>query len=529
MDSWAKMGLLQADNVLHHSGRRLNSLRGSSNAISQTGSSTVLPERSPAGGYMQSPSDDLSRAGQRSTALLVALDGFRPDYLDRPPSRHLRELMHAGVRARWMVPVFPSVTFPNFYSIATGLYPEHHGIISNNMKDSTLGRFGLRDTAAVHDPRWWGGEPIWVTAVKQGKRAATYFWPGSDVAIEGVRPTYYKVYDQRVPNADRVRQVLDWLSLPAEKAPALITVYFNDVDEAGHRFGPDAPETDSAIARVDSAVGAIMSGVNQGGLDGRVNLIVVSDHGMAGLSPSHLIYLDDFVIADQASPIDLGPVVSLIPRTGATDEVYARLSRAPHLKVYRRSEIPASYHYRSNPRIPPIVGVADEGWAVTTHAYVAAHGGELCGEFTDTRRTSIHAGHFPGSRTSFSGRRTGRAIPEHSRLRSCGAPPGPSPGSKRRIAGLSSGGHEELSLVPGRARAPHHDIARLCHHLFRLGLHLSRHSDRSGRGTAFSLCGAPVSGRWRSAFALVRQPRRRLTRPPAVDLHIAVGSDDLCL
>jgi predicted AlkP superfamily pyrophosphatase or phosphodiesterase len=275
-----------------------------------------------------------------------------------------------------MVPVFPSVTFPNFYTIATGLYPEHHGIVSNNMRDSTLGRFGLKDTAAVHDPRWWSGEPIWVTAVKQGRRAATYFWPGSDVAIAGVRPTYYEVYDQRVPNADRVRQVLDWLSLPEDKAPALITVYFNDVDDAGHRFGPDTPETDSAIARVDSAVGAIMSGLNQRGLDARVNLIVVSDHGMAALSPSHFIYLDDFVNADQASPVDLGPVVSLMPRTGATDEVYAGVSRAPHLKVYRRAEIPPSYHYRSNPRIPPIVGVADEGWAVTTHAYVAAHGGE---------------------------------------------------------------------------------------------------------------------------------------------------------
>ena len=130
-----------------------------------------------------------------STVVLIGLDGFHPSYLERPQSRHLRELASAGVRARSLIPVFPTLTFPNFYTMATGLYPEHHGIVSNTMVDSSLGRFTLRDRAAVRDPRWWGGEPIWVTAVRQGKRAATFFWPGSDVAIGGVRPTWYKVFD----------------------------------------------------------------------------------------------------------------------------------------------------------------------------------------------------------------------------------------------------------------------------------------------------------------------------------------------
>jgi len=312
----------------------------------------------------------VSAQSRSSTVVLIGLDGFHPSYLERPQSQHLRALAETGVRARALVPVFPTLTFPNFYSMATGLYPEHHGIVSNTMVDSTLGRFSLRDKAVAGDPRWWGGEPIWVTAVRQDKRAATYFWPGSDVAIGGVRPIWYKLFDASVPNADRVTQVLDWLSLPADRAPSLITVYFGDVDDAGHGFGPDAPETDAAIARVDSAVGAIMHGVKQRGMEERVNLVVVSDHGMARINPGHLIYLDDAVDPSAVNIVDLGPVLSLSPRAGAADSVYRALARLPHLRVYRKQDM-ARYHYGSHPRIPDIIAVADEGWLVTTHGLAA--------------------------------------------------------------------------------------------------------------------------------------------------------------
>jgi predicted AlkP superfamily pyrophosphatase or phosphodiesterase len=306
---------------------------------------------------------------------MVALDGFHPEYLSREPSRHLRRIAAEGVRARWMIPVFPTLTFPNFYSIATGLYPEHHGIVSNTIKDTLLGRFTLRDTAQVRDPRWWGGEPIWVTAVKQGKRTATFFWPGSDVPISGVRPTYYRLYDGSVPNAERIRQVLAWLSLPADSVPDLVTLYFGDVDQAGHDFGPNSPETDSAIARVDSAVGALLEGLRQRGL-ARVNVIVVSDHGMAEIRPGQLIHLDDYVDTTMVDVVDLGPVISLNSRGGNDIEVYRRLRKAhPHLTVYRKSEIPEQLHYRSHRRIPAIVGVADEGWMVTTHGQAASRRG----------------------------------------------------------------------------------------------------------------------------------------------------------
>jgi len=315
----------------------------------------------------RSPSE-IAGAPVGPTVVLIGLDGFHPSYLSRPASRHLRDLGRQGVQAKWMTPVFPTLTFPNFYSIATGLYPEHHGIVSNTMADSALGSFSLRDRRSIEDPRWWGGEPIWVTAVKQNHRAATYFWPGSDVQIKRVRPTYYKLYDASVPNAARVRQVLLWLSLPSAQAPSLVTLYFNDVDDAGHRFGPTAPETDSAIARVDSAIGALMNGLEQRGLAGKVNLIVVSDHGMAEVAPDHVINLEQLIDTAAVSLVDQGSILSLSPKAGRGDEIIARLRRSPHLRVYRKSDIPAALHYRAHPRIQPIVAVVDEGWTATARS-----------------------------------------------------------------------------------------------------------------------------------------------------------------
>jgi len=302
--------------------------------------------------------------------LLVSIDGFRADYLDRPEAVRLRGLAAEGVRARWLTPVFPSKTFPNHYSIVTGLYPEHHGIVSNTILDPETGRwFRISDRHAVRDSSWWGGEPIWVTAVKQGLRSATFFWPGSEAAIEGVRPTYWERYDARVPDAERVRRVLDWLSLPLDQAPSFVTLYFSEVDHAGHEFGPDAPETDSAIARVDSAIGMLLAGLDARGLAGPVDVIVVSDHGMAPLSPERTVYLGDYLDLAGVTVVEASPVAALVPPPGREEEVYERLHGAdPHLAVYRRSETPPRWHYRDNPRIPPILAVANEGWRISTRS-----------------------------------------------------------------------------------------------------------------------------------------------------------------
>ncbi len=306
--------------------------------------------------------------------LLISLDGFRYDYLDRPAAANLRALAARGVRARWMVPVFPTKTFPNHYSQVTGLYAEHHGVISNTMWDPALGWFSLAESSAVSraDPRWWGGEPLWVTAVRQERKSATFFWPGSDEEIAGTWPTYWRRYDSRVSTAERVTQVLAWLSLPPDSAPVFVTLYLSDVDHEGHDFGPDAPQTDSAIARVDSALGALLRGIEARGLAGRVNVIVVADHGMAATSPERLIYLDDYVDLSGITVVDWSPVALLAPKAGTAEDLYRALAgKHPHLTVYRRAEIPERLHYRAHPRIPPVVAVADEGWEITTRARVA--------------------------------------------------------------------------------------------------------------------------------------------------------------
>jgi predicted AlkP superfamily pyrophosphatase or phosphodiesterase len=302
--------------------------------------------------------------------VLVSLDGFRWDYLDRPEAAGLRAIAAGGVRARQMEPVFPTKTFPNHYSLVTGLWAEHHGIVGNTMEDAVLGRFVISDTVAVRTSGWWGGEPIWVTAEKQGRRAAAMFWPGSEAEIGGVRPSWYERYDDRRSHDARIRKVLEWLAMPRDSAPAMVTTYFSVVDNAGHRFGPDAPQTRAAIARVDSAVSALWRGIQAGPNGANVNLIIVADHGMVATSPSRRIILDDWLEQGTYHVVDLNPVALIAPSAGKEAEVFRRLSDAPHLQVYRRDQVPARWHFRDNPRITGIVAVAEEGWVIGTRAQV---------------------------------------------------------------------------------------------------------------------------------------------------------------
>jgi predicted AlkP superfamily pyrophosphatase or phosphodiesterase len=309
--------------------------------------------------------DTASPATPAPPLVLVGLDGFRHDYLDRAPAVHLRRLAAAGVRAERLVPVFPTKTFPALYSIVTGLTPDRHGIVANVMEDPALGRFRISDSTAVGDPRWWGGEPIWVTAIRQGRPAAAMFWPGSEAPIAGVRPTEWHRFDGTLPYAERVDRVLEWLARPPGRVPAIAMLYLEGVDAAGHRHGPDAPATDAAIAEVDRAVGRLLDGLDRLGPAGRVNLLVVSDHGMTGIDPARVVYLDDYVDTAAAAVVDLGPVTTLAPAAGRLAEVRERLRGAhPALTVYRREDLPAAWRFGTHPRIPPLVAVASPGWSV---------------------------------------------------------------------------------------------------------------------------------------------------------------------
>lgn len=304
--------------------------------------------------------------------LLVSLDGFRWDYIQRKPAARLRELAARGVRAERMIPVFPSKTFPNHYSIVTGLYAEEHGIVANAIRDSVLGLFSLRDTLAQSESRWWGGEPIWVTAERQGVRAASSSWPGSEASIKGHWPSWWSRYWHDEPHAARIEKILGWLALPLDSAPRVITTYFHDVDSDSHAHGTDSWQTDSAIAKVDRAVGALMDGIAALGLEDVVNVIVVSDHGMTDTDSSRWIAFDDYIDMADVEIVDWTPVAAIAPKPGAEARVYEALRNAhPRMQVYRKGELPARWHFNDHPRITSIVAVADEGWTMSTRAMFA--------------------------------------------------------------------------------------------------------------------------------------------------------------
>ena len=299
------------------------------------------------------------------TVILIGLDGFRADYLQKfhPPT--LSRLAADGVRAESLTPSFPTLTFPNFYTLATGLRPENHGIINNSMFDPAFGEKFALGTPAVQDGKWWGGEPIWVTAEKQGLRSACMFWPGSEAEIAGIRPTEWRKFTYDLSARDRVEQVLRWLALPPDQRPRLITLYFHEPDTAGHRHGVDSPETAEAVRLVDDAIATLLEGIRAQGREHDVNLIIVSDHGMTAVSPDRTIALSDLIDLDTVQVDFTGALAGLHPLKGsAADLVKTLAAKQKSFQVYRREDLPERFHFRAHRRIPPVILLADEGWTI---------------------------------------------------------------------------------------------------------------------------------------------------------------------
>jgi predicted AlkP superfamily pyrophosphatase or phosphodiesterase len=317
-------------------------------------------------------------ADLQPTVILVSFDGFRWDYLSKVPTPNLHRLVERGVHARNLVPSFPSKTFPNHYSIVTGLYPGHHGIVANNIFDPPTGRaFATAKREEVRDPMWWGGTPIFTLVERARRKSAPLFWPGSEAPHGGVMPTYWQPFDENRPANARIDQVLNWLDQPAAQRPTFLTLYFEDTDAAGHANGPDSPEVRDAIMRDDAYIGRLLEGLTRRGLAERVNIVVVSDHGMTAVDDTRVIVADDYLSPDEVVIADINPTLSVFPKSGKdADDVYRRLVKAhPHLKVFTREQTPAKWHYRDHPRVPPILGVADEGWQVLRRATVASIAG----------------------------------------------------------------------------------------------------------------------------------------------------------
>jgi predicted AlkP superfamily pyrophosphatase or phosphodiesterase len=309
-------------------------------------------------------------AAERPVTILISVDGFRADYLDRGLTPVLSKLAVEGARGA-MRPSFPSKTFPNHYTLVTGLRPDRNGIVENNIEDPAIPgvTFKMSNREAVKDRRWWDqAEPIWVTAEKAGIPTAPYFWPGAEAAIRGVRPRYWVTFDMDTPNPARVDQVLAWMDLPAARRPRFVTLYFDTVDTAGHDYGPDSREVDEAVAAADVQIGRLVEGLKARGL--AANLVVVADHGMAAMSAERQRFIDDVVPMDAVRVLAAGALVTLYPVKGREAEVDRALIRPhEHFQCWRKAEIPGRFRYGKNPRVAPYFCLPETGWRLGTRDY----------------------------------------------------------------------------------------------------------------------------------------------------------------
>jgi predicted AlkP superfamily pyrophosphatase or phosphodiesterase len=305
-------------------------------------------------------------AADRPFVVLVSVDGMAPDFLERVATPAFDRIAAAGVRAEALIPVYPTKTFPNHYSLATGLRPARHGLVDNAFWDPDLGAmYRLADRESVRDGRFYDGEPIWVTAERQDVRAASYFWVGTEAPVQGVQPTEFRYYDGSVPPVARVDTVLYWLSRPEPERPHLVLLYFDEPDGTAHDHGPAAPEVDAMVAGMDRVIGRLLDGLAALPIADRVNLVIVSDHGMAEVPEENVIYLEDMVDLDGVRTIHNVTQVMLHfdGDEARRDEVVRAIrEQVDRVTVHLRDETPAHWHYRSNPRIGDVLVTTDLGW-----------------------------------------------------------------------------------------------------------------------------------------------------------------------
>ena len=306
--------------------------------------------------------ENTASAIQKPYVVMVSLDGFRYDYAEKHGAKNLLDMVQNGSSSVRLIPSFPSKTFPNHYTLVTGMYPETHGIVANSFYDSELKKsYRISDRQVVEDGNWYGGVPLWNLAQLQGMVAASYFWVGSEANVNGLHPKYYYRYNKKTPYEYRVKRVLEWLQLPENERPHFITLYFSLVDTMGHRFGPDALETKEAVQYVDEQIGTLRKGIKQLGLP--VTLIVTSDHGMDNVSKPINIY--DYIAVPKEQFL-AGPVAMIYTKSAEEKEAwYTELVKRPLFKTYKKEEVPDYLNFSDNPRIGDLVLIADAPYQVS--------------------------------------------------------------------------------------------------------------------------------------------------------------------
>lgn len=279
--------------------------------------------------------------------ILISADGFRYDYAQKYHTVHLLALRRGGINAASLMPSFPSITFPNHYTLVTGLYPAHHGLVGNTFFDPKLNRKYNYKGPEARQGEWYGGTPLWVLAEQQHVLSASFYWVGSEASIKGIRPSYYYNYNEKINIHSRIETVKNWLKLPASKRPHLITLYFPEVDHAGHKYGPEAPETAKQVRFIDSAVNELVKAVNTTGL--KVNYIFVSDHGMASTPDKYALSVPAAVDTQKVMVCGDATMIQLYARKGYSGDIgkiYHRLiNRNANYSVYLKKDVPAYLHY----------------------------------------------------------------------------------------------------------------------------------------------------------------------------------------
>ncbi|KAG2420275.1 hypothetical protein HFD88_005076 [Aspergillus terreus] len=313
------------------------------------------------------------------TTILISLDGFRADFLDRGLTPTLNAFIASGISPQYMLPSFPSVTFPNHYTLITGLYPESHGILGNTFWDPELQEeFQNTLPSANMEPKWWNAEPLWMTAENRGIVTAVHMWPGSEAHIMGVDPTYYDRYNGSEALSRKVDRVLEWLDLPGleddslavPERPQFIAAYVPNVDSDGHKYGPNSTEIRSTISQVDDMLAKLFSGLQERNLTDIVNVVIVSDHGMATTSTERVVQLDDLIDMNLVERIDGWPLRGLRPkRPEDVDSLKVQLETLAEnyshaVEVYTRETMPERYHFSNNDRIAPLWVIPKTGWVI---------------------------------------------------------------------------------------------------------------------------------------------------------------------
>ncbi|MBS2097530.1 alkaline phosphatase family protein [Carboxylicivirga linearis] len=298
--------------------------------------------------------------------LVVSLDGFRWDYQDLYNTPFLDSIEKVGAKAKSLQPSFPSKTFPNHYSIATGLYPDHHGLVANSFYSKKYADFyKVRDREKVQDGNYYGGEPIWVTVEKNGIKSASYFWVGTEADVQGIRPTYWKQYDSAIGYSARIDSVVSWLNLPYNQRPHLCMLYFDEPDGVGHNYGPESDSTRIMVNRLDAYLSELTNKINDIGIKDSIDIIILSDHGMGAINDERKVVINQIIDTAQVNYITgSNPFYLLDAKEPFIKKIKNELNCIPGIQAWEKDSVPDYLHYGTNKNIASLIVVADSAYSI---------------------------------------------------------------------------------------------------------------------------------------------------------------------